>query len=80
VVVVVWWWWFGGGGVVVVFLTDNNTSPTTVVLICFGLLVGLWQQHLFSNCRFSFLTDDSPTFIVEHKERSIAGTLIPSYV
>jgi hypothetical protein len=29
--------------VVVVFLTDNNTTPTKVVLICFGLLVGLWQ-------------------------------------
>jgi hypothetical protein len=29
--------------VVVVFLTDYNTTPTKVVLICFGLLVGLWQ-------------------------------------
>ena len=41
-VVVVWWWWWwcgGGGG----FFTDNNTTPTKVVLICFGLLVGLWQ-------------------------------------
>ena len=25
------------------FLTNNNTTPTKVVLICFGLLVGLWQ-------------------------------------